>query len=134
MVRVSVIGVIIVMSLVIQARAESEMLTLACGGKLTNMMSSDDDTTKTEVVSKMGLQVNLYEGTVLGFGTPAHIDKTDAVSVNFAGERGGSSVQGTVDRITGSVIASTYTYSAAAKKLISSYSWDLHCRPTKRLF
>jgi hypothetical protein len=30
------------------------------------------------------LVVNLPEGTVMGFGTPARIEKTDAVSVNFA--------------------------------------------------
>ena len=127
-------GLMVVVSFTIQeAWAEPETLTLSCDGKLTNTMSSDNDT-KTETITKMGLLVNLAEGTVMGFGTPARIEKTDAVSVNFAGDRGGSSVQGTVDRITGSVIASTQLYSASAKKLVTNYSWDLHCKPTKRVF
>jgi hypothetical protein len=128
------IGLVIVLSFTIQeACADPETLTLSCDGKLTNTMSSDNDT-KTETVTKMGLLVNLAEGTVMGFGTPARIEKTDTVSVNFVGDSGGSSVQGTVDRITGGVIASTQLYSASAKKLISSYNWDLHCKPTKRVF
>ena len=113
--------------------AEPVTLTLSCDGTLTNMMAGSDDN-KPETVTKMGLLVNLAQGTVLGFNAPARIKKTDDVSVEFAGDSGGSSVQGTVDRITGSVIASTQLYSAGAKKLISGYNWDLHCKPTKRVF
>jgi hypothetical protein len=112
---------------------EPVTLTLSCDGTLTNMMSSDNDT-KTETITKMGLLVNLAEDTVLGFNPPARVKKTDAASVDFAGEKGGSSVDGTIDRITGSVIATTNTFSASAKKLIASNSWDLHCKPTKRVF
>jgi hypothetical protein len=118
----------------LEARAENqETLTLSCDGTLTNAMSTDNDT-KTESFTKMGLLVNLAEGTVLGFGTPARIKKTDAVSVEFAGEVGGASVSATIDRITGSVLASTYSYNANLKKIISSNNWDMHCKPTKRVF
>ena len=108
-------------------------LTLSCDGTLTNAMSTDNDT-KTESFTKTGLLVNLAEGTVLGFGTPARIKRTDAVRVQFAGEVGGASASGTIDRITGSVLASTYSYNANLKKTISSNNWDMHCKPTKRVF
>jgi len=88
-----------------EACAEPETLTLSCDGTLTNMMSTSDSDNKTEAFTKMGLLVNLAEGTVLGFAPAARIKKTDAVSVEFAGEIGGASVSGTIDRITGSVLA-----------------------------
>jgi hypothetical protein len=115
-----------------QARAEPATLTLSCDGKVTNTLSSDN---KTETVIKMGLLVNFANGTVMRFGTPARIKKADTISVNFVGDNGsGSSVQGTVDRITGSVIASTQLYSASSKKLITGDRWDLHCTPTGTFF
>jgi hypothetical protein len=78
-------GLMIVVSIQ-EACAEPETLTLSCDGTLTNMMSTSDSDNKTEAFTKMGLLVNLAEGTVLGFTPAARIKKTDAVSVEFAGE------------------------------------------------
>src|SRR5258708_16006491 len=50
-----------------EACAEPETLTLSCDGTLTNMMSTSDSDNKTEAFTKMGLLVNLAEGTALGF-------------------------------------------------------------------
>jgi hypothetical protein len=98
---------------------------------LPNSVGGDN---KTETVIKMGLLVNFANGTVMGFGTPARIKKADTISVNFVGDNGsGSSVQGTVDRMTGSVIACTQLYSASSKKLITGDRWDLHCTPAGAL-
>jgi hypothetical protein len=55
--------------------AEPETLTLSCDGTLTNMMSTSDSDNKTESFTKMGLLVNLAEGTVLGFTPAARIKK-----------------------------------------------------------
>jgi hypothetical protein len=118
-------GLMIVVSIQ-EACAEPETLTLSCDGTLTNMMSTSDSDNKTEAFTKMGLLVNLAEGTVLGITPAARIKKTDAVSVEFAGEIGGASVSGTIDRITGSVLASTYTYNASLKRIIASNNWDMH--------
>jgi hypothetical protein len=107
-------------------------LTLSCDGKTTNMMADSD--TKPESVTKMGVLVNLREGTVLGFGHPARIKSSDAASVDFGGESGNWSVQGTIDRITGSVEATTMLMNQNTNKIIMSYSWDLHCSPVKRVF
>jgi hypothetical protein len=45
-------------------------------------------------------------------------------------------VDGTVDRITGSVTATTDSYvgSGSNTRTSSSYFWDLQCKPTKRVF
>jgi hypothetical protein len=105
-------------------------LTLSCDGKMMNMMA--DNNPKTESVTKMGLLVDLRQGTVLGFGHPARIKSSDAASVDFEGPDG--SVQGTIDRITGSVQATTTLMSRDKSKLLFSYNWDLHCIPVKRVF
>ena len=96
-------------------------------------MMADSDT-KPESVTKMGVLVNLREGTVLGFGHTARIKSSDAASVDFGGEGSDWSVQGTIDRITGSVEATTMLMNQNTNKLIMSYSWDLHCIPVKRVF
>ncbi len=127
-------GLVLALSFTIpKASAEAETLTLSCDGTVASQMTSDSDN-KPETVSKMGLLVNLAEGTVLGFNPPARIKKTDPVSVDFTGDKDGAAVGGTIDRITGSVTATTSTYSASGKKLTGMYTWALYCKPTKRVF
>jgi hypothetical protein len=82
----------------------------------------------------MGLLVNLREGTVLGFGHPTRIKGSDAASVEFEGQNGTWSGQGAIDRITGSVQATTMMMDRNNSKLIFSFSWDLRCVPVKRVF
>jgi hypothetical protein len=125
---------VVLLSLLLPDRlyaSELMELTLSCDGKTTNILSTDNDT-KPESVTKMGVLVNLREGTVLGFGHTARIKSSDAASVDFEGPDG--SVHGTIDRITGSVQATTTLMSRDKSKLIMSYSWDLHCIPVKRVF
>jgi hypothetical protein len=66
MVRVSsfLMGLVIVWSFTIQEVC-AETLTLSCDGKLTNMMSSDNDA-RTETVTKMGLLARRSYGAAGG--------------------------------------------------------------------
>jgi hypothetical protein len=111
--------------------AETAALTLSCDGTTTNIMADSD---KPESITKMGLLVNLREGSVLGFAYPARIKTSDAVSVEFYGGWENWSVRGTIDRITGSVEATTLTLHPKTKDIATGYRWDLHCIPTKRVF
>jgi hypothetical protein len=105
---------------------------LSCDGKVTNLLGESE---KPEIIAKMGVSVNLREGSVLGFANPARIRRTDAVSVEFSGVDGNWSIQGSIDRITGSVNATTMVVNRINKdKLIASNSWDLQCSPAKRVF
>jgi hypothetical protein len=129
-------GLVVLLSLLLPERSlhatELMELTLSCDGTITNMLADSD--TKPESVTKMGMLVNLREGTVLGFGHPTRIKGSDAASMEFEGQNGTWSAQGTIDRITGSVQATTMMMNQNNSKLILSYSWDLHCIPVKRVF
>lgn len=133
---VSMIASMVLLTLFLPERglraSELMELTLSCDGTTTNMMAGTD--TKPESVVKMGVLVNLREATVLGFGHLARIKSSDAASVDFDGQGGDWSVQGTIDRITGSVTATTTMSNQKTDKLIMSYNWDLHCSPVKRVF
>jgi hypothetical protein len=79
---------IVGLSMIPEARAENqETLTLSCDGKLTNQLSSDIDT-KTETVIKMGILVNLAEGTVMGFSTLL-VSKRPMLSASISAEKAG---------------------------------------------
>jgi len=110
-------------------------LTLSCDGTAKNILTTAEDD-KPEKITKLGILVNLAGQTVLGFGHPARITKVDAVSVEFSAhgtEISNWSINGTVDRITGSITA-TELSSSAKGALIFGESWDLTCKPTKRVF
>jgi hypothetical protein len=89
--------------------AEATIITLSCDGKFK---IGGDQTGWSEPVTKMGLVVNLAEGTVSGFtDVVAHIDGVDAATISFSGKgehtlhgvRTGLatvSVEGTIDRVS----------------------------------
>jgi hypothetical protein len=110
-------------------------LTLSCDGTAKNILATNDDD-KPEKITKLGILVNLADQTVMGFGHPARITKVDAVSVELKAhgkDVSDWSIDGTVDRITGSITA-TELASSAKGALIIGTSWDLTCTPTKRVF
>jgi hypothetical protein len=91
---------------------------------------SHNSDNKPEPITKMGLLINLTEGTVLGFSNPVRVTKSNAVSVSFEGRNDGKSqfwMGGDIDRITGTVIATMTNFGI-------SYNWELHCKPAKRMF
>jgi hypothetical protein len=112
--------------------AEPTVITLACDGKAT---TGD----KSEPIDKMGLVVNFTERTVSGFGgIVAPIGMVDAAQISFGGTgdltlpgdgggKGGISVIGDIDRVTGAVVATTMTTALTT-------SYELLCKVTKRLF
>ena len=121
---------------------EPGTLTLSCDGTVKSALSDDS---KPEVITKMGVLVDLANGTVLGFSPDARIKSTNAVTVEFEGKSSSGTqftppgrfltdVHGTIDRITGSVDATTSHYDKATDKIISLDRWELQCKPVKRVF
>jgi hypothetical protein len=111
--------------------AETAVLTLSCDGTAT-LLNLDRDN-KPERIANMGLLVNLPEGTITGFPHVARVDMTGEVYVDFSGTSGNWSIYGSLDRITGSVAATTATRDSK-DRLIEQRQWKLICKPTKRLF
>jgi len=119
---------------------EATVITLSCDGTSQLMGAS---TNTPEPANKVGLVVNLADNTVTGFGVVACIDRTDAASISFSGEGplslhgarfGTISLTGEMDRVTGAVSVLTGTSSLRDNKVMSSYTYDLVCKVTNRLF
>jgi hypothetical protein len=112
-------------------QAETAVLTLSCDGTATSLSLDGDN--KPERVANMGLLLNFPESTVTGFAHVARVDMIGEVYVDFSGKYGNWSVFGSIDRITGSVAATTATRDSK-DRLIEQHQWKLICKPTKRLF
>jgi hypothetical protein len=115
------------------ATLATETITLSCDGKIKNMQVSDD---KGDPVSKVGVVVNFPDRTVSFNGYVVPITKIDEANVAFDGSSNNGTVygisfsthvSGSVDRVTGAVIAETETKS-------TMLNWELYCKPATRLF
>jgi hypothetical protein len=112
--------------------AETAVLTLSCDGTVTRLTLDGDD--KPERVANMGLVANFPEGTITGFMYVARIGNVGEVQVEFSGNFANWSVFGSIDRVTGSVVANTALRDSKTKALVDERQWNLICKPMKRLF
>src|SRR5262249_14840126 len=87
----------------------------------------------------IGIIVDLQKKTVTGLShdLPLTIESLTETMISFHGVRGSSdnkglawSMYGTLDRITGSLVASSSRYEAPKNEL----SYDLKCKPAQRMF
>jgi hypothetical protein len=107
-------------------------LTLSCVGTATNALVN-----KVEKV-RVGVIVDFGINKVIGFGPgwESVIDSVDDTSVDFHRFSGNSdlrsSVEGSIDRITGALIALVEV--ASEQNTITNVSYDLLCKPARRLF
>jgi hypothetical protein len=122
------------------AQAEPVTLTLACKGITTQTMLSD---AKPEPIS-MGIIVNFTARTVQGFGFPGMLDyrvsitAANDVAVAFGGHQevmsSVSSIEGSIDRVTGDVEATSTLSDPKTNKMITQTAYAIQCRPTQRMF
>ena len=118
------------------ANAQTRELTLTCSGTATNVLGSS----VPETVKDMGIVVNLTAKTVSGFipVAAASVYQIDEVTINFHGYDKDPStypwnfVSGTMDRITGRLVATTIEQLSKDKH--NNFTWELTCVPKKRLF
>lgn len=126
--------------------AHAASLTLGCSGTVAttavpkNGVAGDP---QKENLTEMSVVIDFDKRTVAGlwaemngFHTQLPITAVDANSVTFKGRRkysvSDSSIEGTVDRITGHVDATeTVLWSNGG---LSMMTYDLSCKPTKPLF
>jgi len=117
------------------AQAADTTLTLACQG--TTRLGN----AAPEPIA-MGIIVNFTNQTVQGFGAPGVLDypvkitASNDVTIAFLGtdeKHDGSSIRGSIDRVTGDVEAtSTVTDAKTYNTLYLKYA--LKCRPAQRMF
>ena len=109
--------------------SEPTSITLSCDGQVTDLQHG----TNPEPIRGWGIVVNLQARTVSGgFGIVARTDTVDDAGISFSGNgelgpRVRINVYGYIDRVTGAVEATTMTDNTINK-------YELHCKPTRRLF
>ena len=115
------------------AQAADTTLTLACKGTET----SGSGARKSSEVINIGIIVDLQKGTVTGLEptAPLTIDDLTETMISFSGssywdKKVAWKMSGTLDRITGSLVAVSNRYQDPKNML----SFDLQCRPTQRMF
>jgi hypothetical protein len=124
--------------------AQAASLTLGCFGHREVQGNSDGSPLKEmkEDVFDMSIVVDFDQRVVSGFWVelngrhnPIPLTGFDANSVQFEGTKedfgAKSSIQGTVDRITGKVDALEFY---DRKRDYMRIIWDLRCKPMRRLF
>jgi hypothetical protein len=111
-------------------------LMLSCTGTLSDSLLNKVDRVRIGVlVNSQTMQV-----AGLGYGWDANIDKVNETVVAFHRYSGNDQrrtwvlVDGTIDRITGSLMANVLVSSMQDHSTIISVSFDLLCKPAQRLF
>jgi hypothetical protein len=111
-------------------------LMLSCMGTLNDTLLNKVDKVRIGVlVNSQTMQV-----AGLGYGWEANIDKVNETLVAFHRYSGNDQrktwilVDGTIDRITGSLMANVLVSSMQDHSTIVSVSYDLICKPAQRLF
>jgi hypothetical protein len=115
-------------------QAADTTLTLACQGTETSQWGSGPKSSEKVTI---GIIVDLQKKTVTGLEptTPVTIVTVTDTMISFYGQDSGLkglawSMYGTLDRITGSLVANSSRHEAPKNEL----SLDLKCRPAQRMF
>jgi hypothetical protein len=133
MIKISKVITTIVMPIVaakIASAAEPSVIVLACDGMMT--MTVGTHQSPSQPVNKVGVVVNLTEGTVSFAGSVAHIDSVDTAVISFGTddvlrEEVPHRATGDIDRVTGKMSAATINGT-----VLSSY--ELACKAASRVF
>jgi hypothetical protein len=81
--------------------------------------------------------VDFQKKAVLGLShdsEPVPITNISETTISFAAKNTGWVMNGTLDRVTGALIAASIKFDPNTRKTILSVSFDLQCRPTQRMF
>jgi hypothetical protein len=119
-----------------QAAEPTGTLTLACKGTETD---KGDAGSSSEQIN-IGVIVDFQKKAVLGLsgGEPVPVPITSisetTISFDIAMSEVGWVMNGTLDRVTGALVASSIRFEPSTRKTILSVSLDLQCRPTQRMF
>ena len=120
----------IVLRVIIAAAEPTGTLTVACKG--TNIVEYVATHNKVPSQVTMGIIVDFQKKTVVGF-TPGDdisvmIKDVDETAISFGGQALNVIITGTIDRVTGTVVATIINGETTTDSL------ELQCKPTQRMF
>jgi hypothetical protein len=113
------------------AQAADETLTLACQGTLISQWGGGP---KSSERINMGIIVDLQKRTVIGLEptVPLTIDQITETEISFLGSAGSAwSMSGTLDKITGSLVASSARFALAMDLSSNAGSRVTSCTKTR---
>jgi archaellum component FlaG (FlaF/FlaG flagellin family) len=120
----------IVLGVIIAAAEPTGTLTLACKG--TNIVEYVATHNKVSSQVTVGIIVDFQKKTVVGFtpgnDIPVMIKDVDETAISFEGNALNVMISGTIDRVTGTVVASIINGETTTDSL------ELQCKPTERMF
>lgn len=106
-------------------------LTLACKGTETRTGILG---TRSEQID-IGITVDFQEKKVIGLSdSPDDIDGLDEMRIFFGSDLPDWILSGTIDRVTGTLVAASSKRDLGTGEEMWSFSYDLKCRPTERRF
>jgi hypothetical protein len=113
-----------------QAAEPTGTLTLACKG--TETRRHEDGSAVDQI--NIGIVLDFQKKTVVGLSDSLlRITSLTETTVSFDGAEPSWNMNGTLDRVTGSLVAAS-TKSDYTKKIVLTLTYDLQCRPTQRMF
>ena len=106
-------------------------LTLACKGMETRTGFAG---TGSELID-IEIIVDFEKKKVIGLSdSPDDIDGFDEMRIFFGSDPPDWIMNGTIDRVTGALVAASSKRDLGTGEEIRSFSYDLKCRPTERRF
>jgi len=117
-----------------QAAEPTGTLTLACRGTETD--KGDAGSSSSQQIN-IGIIVDFQKKAVLGLSgdsEPVPITSISETTISFAAIETGWVMNGTLDRVTGALVAASIKSDPNTRKTILSVSLDLQCKPTQRMF
>jgi hypothetical protein len=129
--RATAAAMILVTGLSVTAQAaEPQTLTLACKGTETSQASRAADTGAAVEQINIGVMVDYQRKRIFGLSdSPLTISNVDETTITFTGSDRDWFMNGTIDRVTGSLLAHS-----RQKDPFLLLSYDLQCKPTQRMF
>src|SRR5262249_52965154 len=85
----------------------------------------------------IGVIVDFQKKAVLGLSgdsEPVPITSISETTISFAAQETSWVMNGTLDRVTGALVAASIKSNPTTRKTIVTVSLDLQCRPTQRMF
>jgi hypothetical protein len=131
--RIIALAAMLVSPSTMSAQPADAKLTLACQGTETDKGGTSSYSQQINI----GIIVDFQKKAVLGLShdsEPVPITNISETTISLAAKNTGWVMNGTLDRVTGALIAASIKFDPNTRKTILSVSFDLQCRPTQRMF
>jgi hypothetical protein len=112
-----------------EAAEPAGTMALACKGRSESGTGAGSNQISKGVI--LDFQTKIVSGLSDG---AAKITGVSETTISFSGSEAGLAIKGTLDRVTGTLLASSIRSDPETRRTTSLVSYDLRCRRTERLF